>query len=85
VRRTAIPAVTLSVCSTENLGRSADQVAGILQAVEEKLRSLARAPQIHHNRVRMQAIGRVDDLLPPQHARGDPRGSGFNLRWWTQP
>lgn len=60
----AIPTVTLWVCSTENLGRSAEQVAVILQALEEKLRSLVRDPQIHSNRVRVQAIGRLD-LLPP--------------------
>jgi short-chain Z-isoprenyl diphosphate synthase len=59
----AIPAVTLWVCSTDNLGRPADEVAGILSAVEAKLRALARDPHIHRRRVRIQAIGRLD-LLP---------------------
>jgi len=59
----AISAVTLWVCSTDNLNRSPDEVAGILGAVEVKLRALAEDPQIHRRRVRVQAIGRLD-LLP---------------------
>jgi short-chain Z-isoprenyl diphosphate synthase len=63
----AISAVTLWVCSTDNLNRPPDEVAGILGAVEAKLRALAEAPQIHQRRVRVQAIGRLD-LLPPSTA-----------------
>jgi short-chain Z-isoprenyl diphosphate synthase len=59
----AIPAVTLWVCSTDNLNRPPEQVSGILAAVEAKLWSLARDPQVHHRRVRVQAVGRLD-LLP---------------------
>jgi short-chain Z-isoprenyl diphosphate synthase len=59
----AIRAITLWVCSTDNLERPADEVAGILGAVEAKLRSLADDPRIHRRRVRVQAIGRLD-LLP---------------------
>jgi short-chain Z-isoprenyl diphosphate synthase len=59
-----IPAVTLWVCSTDNFDRPADQVAGILAAVEKKLRAVARDPQVHRHRVRVRAIGRLD-LLPP--------------------
>lgn len=59
----AIPAVTLWVCSTDNLAaRSSDQVAGILQAVEDKLRALAGDPRIHRRRVRVRAIGRLEQL-----------------------
>ena len=58
-----IAAVTLWVCSTENLERPADQVFGILKAVEDKLRALCADPHIHHRRVRVQAIGRLS-LLP---------------------
>lgn len=61
----AIPAVTLWVCSTENLGRPPEQVSGILAAVEAKLLSLVHDPQIHRRRVRVQAIGRLE-LLPSQ-------------------
>ena len=60
----AIPAVTLWVCSTDNLSREPQEVAGILGAMELKLRSLVSDPQIHRRRVRVQAIGRLD-LLPP--------------------
>jgi short-chain Z-isoprenyl diphosphate synthase len=59
----AIPAVTLWVCSTENLNRPQDQVSGILAAVEAKLLSLIDNPQIHRQRVRVQTIGRLE-LLP---------------------
>lgn len=59
----SIPAVTLWVCSTDNLTRQPQEVAGILGALELKLRSLVDDPQIHQRRVRVQAIGRLE-LLP---------------------
>jgi short-chain Z-isoprenyl diphosphate synthase len=58
-----IPAVTLWVCSTDNLGRASDQVSGILAAVEAKMKALAHDPQIQRQQVRVQAIGRLE-LLP---------------------
>ena len=59
----SIPAVTLWVCSTDNLARQPQEVAGILGALEVKLRALVGDPQIHRRRVRVQAIGRLE-LLP---------------------
>jgi short-chain Z-isoprenyl diphosphate synthase len=59
-----IPAVTLWVLSTENLARNPQEVNGILTAIETKLLKLAKAPQIHRQRVRVRAIGCLD-LLPP--------------------
>jgi short-chain Z-isoprenyl diphosphate synthase len=59
----SIPAVTLWVCSTDNLAREPQEVAGILGALEVKLRALVSDPQIHRRRVRVQAIGRLE-LLP---------------------
>jgi len=59
----AVPAVTLWVCSTDNLDRPPHQVSGILAAVEAKLRALACDPVIHRHRVRVQAIGKLQ-LLP---------------------
>jgi len=59
-----IPAVTLWVLSTDNLARKPQEVSGILTAIENKLLQLAKAPQIHRQRVRVRAIGRLD-LLPP--------------------
>jgi short-chain Z-isoprenyl diphosphate synthase len=59
----SIPAVTLWVCSTDNLARQPQEVAGILGALEAKLRALVGDPQIHRRRVRVQAIGRLE-LLP---------------------
>jgi short-chain Z-isoprenyl diphosphate synthase len=59
----AVPAVTLWVFSTDNWGRPLEQVSGILGAVEAKVRTLADHPKIHRQRVRVQAIGRLE-LLP---------------------
>jgi short-chain Z-isoprenyl diphosphate synthase len=59
----SIHAVTLWVCSTDNLARQPHEVAGILGALEAKLRALIGDPQIHRRRVRVQAIGRLE-LLP---------------------
>ena len=59
-----IPAVTLWVCSTENLKRSHAEVSGILGAVEAKIAALAEDPWIHQRRVRVKAAGRLS-LLPP--------------------
>lgn len=58
-----IPAVTLWVLSTDNLNRPADQVSGILAAIEAKMRALAHDPQIHRRRVRIRAVGKLE-LLP---------------------
>jgi short-chain Z-isoprenyl diphosphate synthase len=59
-----IPAVTLWVCSIDNLKRPQTEVAGILAAVEAKISALAKDPAIHRRRVRVKAVGRLD-LLPP--------------------
>ena len=64
----SIPAVTLWVCSTDNLARPADQVAGLLAAVEEKMRALVMDPHIHSHRVRVRAIGRLEQLPAPTQA-----------------
>lgn len=58
-----VSAVTLWVFSTANLDRDADEVSGILGAVEAKMRLLADDPQIHSRRVRVRAVGRLE-LLP---------------------
>lgn len=59
-----VPAVTLWVFSTDNLGRPLDQVSGMLEAIEAKVRTLADHPIVHHRRVRVSAIGRLDRLPP---------------------
>lgn len=59
----AIPAVTLFVCSTDNLARSPEQVSGLLAAVGAKIAALAADPRTHARRIRVAAIGRLD-LLP---------------------
>jgi len=59
-----IPAVTLWVCSIDNLKRSQAEVSDILAAVEAKIGALARDPAIYRRGVRVKAVGRLD-LLPP--------------------
>src|SRR5262249_53255644 len=59
----SIPAVTLWVCSTENLKRSVAEILGILSAIEIKMAALARDPCTHQKRIRIKAIGRLD-ILP---------------------
>lgn len=60
-----VRAVTLWVCSTDNLFRPAEEVSGILAAIEAKMRGLAADPRIHRLGVRVEAIGRLDLLPPP--------------------
>jgi short-chain Z-isoprenyl diphosphate synthase len=59
-----VAAVTLWVLSTDNLKRSPGEVSAILAAIENKLGSLAADRQIHHHKVRIRAVGRLE-LLPP--------------------
>ncbi len=59
----AIPAITLWVFSAENFNRKPEEISGILLAVEAKLKLLAEDPQIHRQRVRVRAMGRLE-LLP---------------------
>ena len=59
-----IPAVTLWVCSIDNLKRQEGEVSAILAAVKSKIAALAKDPVIHRRRVRVKAVGRLD-LLPP--------------------
>src|SRR5271166_893042 len=61
-----IPAVTLWVCSSENLKRSHAEVSEILEAVEAKIGALAEDPWIHQRRVRVKAAGRSS--LRPKRA-----------------
>jgi len=59
----AIPAITLWVFSTDNIHRPPEEVSGILAAIEGKLTTLAEDAWIHHRRVRVRAVGRLE-LLP---------------------
>jgi short-chain Z-isoprenyl diphosphate synthase len=60
-----IPAITVWVLSTDNLGRAPEELSGILSAVECKLNVLARDPQTRRKRVRVRAVGRLE-LLPAE-------------------
>src|SRR3546814_15687316 len=60
-----IPAVTLWVCSTKNLQRSAQEVSGILAAIQDKLADLAPYPLVHQPQVPVRAAGRLHLLHPP--------------------
>ena len=56
-------AITLWVLSTDNFDRRADELSGILSALETKLKLLATDPQIHRQRIQVRAVGRLN-LLP---------------------
>jgi short-chain Z-isoprenyl diphosphate synthase len=59
----AIPAVTLWVCSIDNLKRSEAEISGIFTAVEAKIGALVKDPATLRRGVRVKAVGRLD-LLP---------------------
>jgi short-chain Z-isoprenyl diphosphate synthase len=59
----AIPATTLWVLSTDNFRRRPEEVSGILAALENKLKVLANDAQIHSQKIRVRAVGRLE-LLP---------------------
>src|SRR3954453_7718899 len=70
-----IAAVTLWVCSTDNLARPADEVAGILGAFEAKIGALAHDPRVSRHRIRVRAAGRLGARAPPPRG-GAPAGGG---------
>ena len=49
--------------SIENLNRPAIEVSGILSTIQNKLRKLVNESQIHRQRVKVRAVGKLD-LLP---------------------
>ena len=56
--------VTLWVFSPDNLRRPEPEIGGIFEAVEAKMRALAKAPHIQRHGVHIAVMGRRD-LLPP--------------------
>jgi tritrans,polycis-undecaprenyl-diphosphate synthase [geranylgeranyl-diphosphate specific] len=58
-----IETVTLYVFSTENFVRPKEEVATILEIIENETRKLIADPRIHEHRVHVKAIGRLE-LLP---------------------
>jgi short-chain Z-isoprenyl diphosphate synthase len=57
-----ITAITLWVFSTDNFSRPADELNGLMAVTEAKLKSLIADPRIHERRVRVRAVGRIDQL-----------------------
>jgi undecaprenyl diphosphate synthase len=55
--------ITIWVLSTENLSRDSREVEKLLQVIEDKIKDLSTNPQIHNNRVRIKAVGRLE-ILP---------------------
>ena len=58
-----IKTVTLYVFSTENFGRSEEEISKILKLIEDETRKLATDKRIHESRVHVKALGRLE-LLP---------------------
>jgi short-chain Z-isoprenyl diphosphate synthase len=54
-----IQAVTLWVCSTDNLGRSQAEVSSIFSSIERKIRALTADPLTYKLGIRVQTIGRL--------------------------
>jgi short-chain Z-isoprenyl diphosphate synthase len=55
--------VTVWIFSTENVSRSQEEVDGILELIEKKMREIALDPKVHRKRMRIRAIGKME-LLP---------------------
>ncbi len=58
-----VSATTLWVLSADNFRRKPQEISGILTAIENKLKLLAADLQIHRQRIRVRAVGRLE-LLP---------------------
>lgn len=54
--------LTLYTFSTENWNRPKDEVDTLMNMLEEML--IKETPELHQNNVKMNAIGRLDDLYP---------------------
>ncbi len=74
-----IPAVTLWVLSTDNLARSADQVAGILSAIESKLNALAIDPRLPAPQAPLRAMSMTIGLITATGVRHRPLGRSYGL------
>ncbi len=55
--------VSIWILSTENLQRAPEEVAGLVQLIENRLRAAAHDPKTHTKRMRIRAIGKLE-LLP---------------------
>lgn len=60
-----IKTITLYVFSLENFNRPKQEVETIFRIIEEEARRLLKDNRLHHNEVRVKALGRLD-LLPTQ-------------------
>ena len=58
-----VKSITLYAFSTENFQRPPEEVSEIMKIAEEKLYEILKDEQIHRNKVRVKAIGRLG-LLP---------------------
>jgi tritrans,polycis-undecaprenyl-diphosphate synthase [geranylgeranyl-diphosphate specific] len=57
-----VKTVTFYAFSTENFTRSPDEVNKLMSLIEEKLRQILEAEDIHKHKVRVKAIGRLNQL-----------------------
>lgn len=58
----SITHLTLYTFSTENWNRPKAEVETLMSMLEEMI--IKETPELHHNNVKMNAIGRLDDLYP---------------------
>jgi short-chain Z-isoprenyl diphosphate synthase len=76
-----VSATTLWVLSTDNFRRKPDEISGILTAIEIKLKLLADNFQVHRQRIRVRAVGRLELLAGFNPRRGASRRSRNKGRW----
>jgi tritrans,polycis-undecaprenyl-diphosphate synthase [geranylgeranyl-diphosphate specific] len=61
-RRLGIHTLTVYALSTENLGRSPEEVDTLLSLFARKFDELVRDERVHRNRIRVRVVGRTDLL-----------------------
>lgn len=59
-----VKTVTLFSFSTENFGRAEEEVQKLMKLFAETLEEVVKSPTIHENKVKIRAIGRIEELPP---------------------
>jgi tritrans,polycis-undecaprenyl-diphosphate synthase [geranylgeranyl-diphosphate specific] len=63
-RRIGVKTLTVYALSTENLGRTPEEVAALMDLFARKLGDLVRDERVHRHRIRVRVLGRPEFLRP---------------------
>jgi tritrans,polycis-undecaprenyl-diphosphate synthase [geranylgeranyl-diphosphate specific] len=63
-RSIGVKTLTVYALSTENLGRTAEEVGALMDLFARKLDELVRDERVHRNRIRVRVLGRPELLRP---------------------